>query len=74
MFTTIFNKLQTFEEHHQVLFSLIVVFGVILVSWGFEKILEEYIFPHRPFYGYVMAISIGLFMLWLTKHVILKVM
>lgn len=74
MFNTLFNKLQTFEEHHQVLFALIVVFGVILVSWGFEKILEEYIFPHRPFYGYVLAITIGLFLLWLTKHVILKVM
>lgn len=74
MFSAIVNKLQTFEEHHQVLFALIVVIGIVLVSWGIEKILEEYVFPQKPLHGYLLVIIIGLFLLWLTKHIILRVM
>lgn len=74
MFEKIFENLKEFEEHHQVFFALVVVLGVICFSWGVEKILEEYVFPHRPFYGYVFAISLGLFLLWLTKYILLEVM
>jgi hypothetical protein len=74
MFSKLFKKLDTFEEHHQVLFALVVVLGIILISWGVEKILEEHIFPHRPFYGYVVVIVAGLAVLWLAKHVVLHVM
>lgn len=74
MFITIFKKLDTFQEHHQVLFALMIVLGVVCISWGIEKILEEHIFPKKPFYGYIIAIAIGLFLLWLTKHVVLHIM
>lgn len=74
MFTKIFDKLSTFGEHHQMLFAGVVTLGVILVSWGVEKILEEFIFPHKPRYGYVLTVLIGLSLLWLTKHVILHVL
>lgn len=74
MFSRIIKKLDSFQDHHQVLFALIVVVSIIFISWGIEKILEEYIFPHKPFYGYVIAIGIGLFILLLAKHVILHVM
>lgn len=74
MFNTLFQKLQTLEEHHQVLFSLVVVLGIVLVSWGIEKILEEYIFPTKPLHGYFLVITFGLFLLWLTKHILLRVM
>lgn len=74
MFSNLFDKLMNFEEHHQVVFALIVAFGIICFSWGIENILEYYIFPKKPLYGYITAISVGLSILWLTKHVILKVM
>lgn len=74
MFSKLFKKLDTFEEHHQALFALVVILSIILISWGVEKILEEHIFPGKPFYGYVVVIVAGLFVLWFAKHVVLHVM
>lgn len=71
MFSKLADQLSTFAEHHQVLITLIVAFSVICISWGIEKILEEYIFPHKPLRGYVGTIVIGLMILWLTKYVVL---
>lgn len=74
MFEKLFVKLKDFEDHHQVLFALIVTFGIICFSWGVENILEKFIFPNKPVFGYITAILVGLFLLWLTKHIILHVM
>ncbi len=38
-----------------------------------EKVFEEYIFPHKPWYGYLLTIIIALLVLWITKHFILHV-
>lgn len=73
MFAELFQKLNEFEDHHQVLFALIVTLGIVCFSWGIEKLLEEYIFPKRPLYGYLIAIVMGLVLLGLCKHVILRV-
>jgi hypothetical protein len=73
MFKQFFAKLSTFGEHHQALTAFIITFAIICISWGIERILEEYVFPRKPLYGYLLAISGGLFLLWLTKHVILHV-
>lgn len=70
----LFDKMKDFEEHHQVMFALVVVFAIVCFSWGIENILESYLFPKNPIYGYILAILIGLFLLWLSKYVILQVM
>lgn len=72
MLTKLWDRLHTFQDHHQVLFALIVAFAVIAASWGLQKLLETYFFPTRPVYGYVLAIVLGLALLWLTKHVIMQ--
>ncbi|MBA3954361.1 hypothetical protein H0X48_03535 [Candidatus Dependentiae bacterium] len=74
MMVELFNKIKNFEEHHQVLFALVVVLGIVCFSWGVENILESYLFPRNPVCGYVVAIAFGLFLLWLSKYVILQVM
>lgn len=73
MFVKFFEKVNTFKDHHQAFIGLIIAIGVVCFSWGLERILEEYIFPKKPFYGYIISIFIGLTFLWLTKHVILNV-
>lgn len=74
MFVELFHKLKDLEEHHQVIFAILVVLGIVCFSWGIEKILEEYIFHKKPLCGYLCAIIIGLLLLWATKHILLKVM
>jgi hypothetical protein len=73
MFEELFKKLNDFEDHHQVLFALIVTLGIVCFSWGVEKLLDEYVFPQKPIYGYLIAIAFGLFLIWICKHVILRV-
>lgn len=73
MFSKIVEKINTFGDHHQTLFAVIIAFAIICCSWGVEKILEEYVFPHKPLYGYIATIMGGLLLLWLTKHFILHV-
>jgi hypothetical protein len=73
MLVEVFNKLKDFEEHHQVIFALVVVFAVVCFSWGIEKILE-YIFPEKALYNYIFVMLFGLLLLWLSKYVVLQVM
>ena len=73
MFKEIINKLSTLASHHQAITALIIAVSAVMISWGFEKILEIYFFPKRPLAGYVIAIAIGLLLLWLTQHFILHV-
>lgn len=73
MFSELFTKIGTFGEHHQTFIAILVTFCLICIAWAIEKIFEEYIFPHKPLYGYLGVLGLGLFILWLTKHVILHV-
>lgn len=73
MFSRVLDKVSEFADHHQAIFAVIVGFSVICLSWGVEKILENYLFPKKPVYGYVTAIITGLTLLWLTQHFILHV-
>ncbi len=72
MFNTLWQKLHTFQDHHQLLFAIIVAIGVITASWGIEKLLETYLFPRKPVYGYMVAVGGGVVLLWITKHFILQ--
>lgn len=73
MFTKVITKLNALGEHHQVIFTLIVAFCFICISWGIEKILDEHIFPHKPLRAYILIITIGLVILWLIQHLVLHV-
>lgn len=72
MFNTLWERLHTFQDHHQMLFGLIVTFAIISASWGLEKLFETYLFPRKPVYGYFFAVIVGLCLLWFTKHLILQ--
>ncbi len=71
MFNSLWQKLVTFQDHHQLLFGVVIAFSVISASWGIEKLFETYLFPRNPVYGYILAVALGGSLLWLTKHLIL---
>lgn len=70
MLHELWQKLHSFQDHHQILFALVAGFAVICTSWGLQKIFETFLFPSKP-YGYILAITLGLGLLWITKHVIM---
>ena len=74
MFNNIFEKVGAFEHHHQAIFAIVVAVGIVLFSWGIEKILEHYIFPRKPLAGYISMVVLGVFLLWMTKVVVLNLM
>lgn len=74
MFSELLDKLNSFQDHHQVFFAIFVMFGLVIFSWGIERILEEHIFIRKTKTNYLIAVSIGIIIMWLTKHIILKVM
>ncbi len=73
MFQKFFEKFSNFGEHHQTIIAALAALSFIIVAWGVEKILDEFILPHKPLHGYMAVVGCGLFMLWLIKHVVLRV-
>jgi hypothetical protein len=71
MFSTLLQKLTTFAYHHQAFVASLVTFSLICITWGSEKILERYLFPRSPLYGYLFAIGLGIILLWMIQHYIL---
>ncbi|HJM68776.1 MAG TPA: hypothetical protein QGF02_02400 [Candidatus Babeliales bacterium] len=74
MFKEIFSRVSELEHHYQAVFAVVVAIGVVLFSWGIEKLLEEYVFHHRPLFGYIFSVLFGVFLLWMTKVVVLNLM
>ena len=72
MFSSFFKKVGTFADHHQLLIGGIIFVSIVLVTWGIEKILEAYIFPRQRERDSIIAVTIGLALLWLIKHFTLK--
>lgn len=73
MFKKLFNKWNSLQEHHQTIFTLVVLISIICMSWSIEHILEDYIFPSRPLEGYLFIIAAAITLLLVTKHLILHV-
>lgn len=71
MFSKLFSKMSTFADHHQAIIAALVTLSVICVSWGFEKILENFVFHKKTFTGYFIVVCTGLLMLWLIQHYVL---
>lgn len=71
MFKELFTKINSFADHHQVIIGIIIGMSIICCTWGFENLLQHFLFPKKPLYGYIIAALGGLLMLWLTKHYIL---
>ena len=77
MLKQVFDKLTTLEDHHQLFFAALVLIAVVLFSWGIEKIVEDYVLPHRrhaPIVTYFSAILLGILIFMLTKGILLHVM
>lgn len=66
------DAFQSFASHHQFLIILMIISGMTLISWGIESILENHVFKNKPFYGYVIAITVGFLFLIFTKHFVLR--
>jgi hypothetical protein len=73
MFSELLEKINSFGEHHQAVIAIIITVCIISISWAIERIFDEFIFPHKPWYGYFLTIMIAVLMLWITKHFILHV-
>jgi len=73
MFEQLAAKLSELGHHHQILFTVIVAFSVICVSWAVERIFDHYVFTSKHLHGYLAVIIIALFLLWLTQHVVLHI-
>ncbi len=72
MFANFFQKMSTFADHHQLLIAGIIAFSVISLTWGVEKLLETYLYPNNPTRGYVVAVLLGITLLWVLKHYTLR--
>lgn len=73
MFAKLIQKIGTLADHHQILIAVLISFALICASWGTGRALDRYFLPHKPEYNYIIVIILALFILWLTKHVILHV-
>lgn len=73
MFSKLFDKIRTLADHHQAFIAIVIAVCVITFTWGVERLLEHYIFPKKSLRGYIIAIVVGLFILWLTRHFVLHV-
>lgn len=73
MFSGLTTKLIELGHHHQIVFTVIVAFSAMCISWAIERIFDHYVFTSKRLHGYVAVIIIALFLLWLTQHVILHV-
>lgn len=72
MFASFFQKMSTFADHHQLLIGGIIAVSIILVTWGIEKLLETYVFKKNRAMDYIIAVSVGLTLLWVIKHFTLR--
>lgn len=73
MFAKIIEKVNTFADHHQFFFALVVGLCVVCISWCIEQILDRYVFAQKKLLGYVVAIVVALILLWAIKHFVLHV-
>lgn len=72
-YSNLYEKLSSFGHQHQIIFGIIVAFVFILISWGIEKILDQYVFPNKSLKSYVCVVAAGLVVLWVVQHFILHV-
>jgi hypothetical protein len=73
MFAEFFEKISNYANHHQAIFASLIAISIICFTWGVEKILETYLFPSKPLYGYFAAIIASLAVLWFIHHFVLHV-
>ncbi|MGE0010186.1 MAG: hypothetical protein AB7F19_06650 [Candidatus Babeliales bacterium] len=72
MFRQLITRFHDLESHHQIIITVIVAFAAICVSWGIERLLEQYFFPNKPALRYLIAVIGGLLVLYLVKHFLLR--
>lgn len=71
MLVQFFQKLPYLKTHHQIIFSLIVFFGVSAVWWSGYVLFDEYFFPnHRSHFRIFLAAFLGIIILILTNEIV----
>lgn len=73
MLSKLLTKFMIVAEHHQVVAGAMITIAVVCFSWGLQNLLERFMLPKKPVYGYMIAIILGFVFLWITKHYILFV-
>ncbi len=64
----LFQKVGRMREKHQVIFSLVIFFALVLMWTGGQRLVETYFFPDSPLFGGITAIVIGLIILGSTHY------
>ena len=64
----IFGHFKKLKKIHQMLFSLVVFVGIILVWRGVSNIMNQYWFPDYPAFSNVSGIIVGLMILATTHY------
>ena len=69
----IFETFASLKKHHQVLFSLLILLGVVLVWRGMLNLINTYWFPNQLVLSNVTGMVIGVLILY-SSHKIMKML
>lgn len=69
----IFEHFISLKKHHQVIFSLLILLGVVLVWRGMLNLINKYWFPDQLVVSNLTGILIGIFILY-SSHKIMKML
>lgn len=69
----IFEHFILLKKHHQVMFSLLILLGVVLVWRGMLNLINMYWFPSQLLVSNATGILIGIFILY-GSHKIMKML
>ena len=69
----IFEHFVALKKHHQVIFSLLILLGVVLVWRGMLNFINTYWFPNQLIVSNATGILIGVLILY-SSHKIMKML
>ena len=64
----LFQKVARMKSHHQIIFSILIFFGLVAMWNGGEGLMERYFFPNNPLFGHIFSIALGLVILGSTHY------
>jgi len=68
-----YKKFPSLKTHHQLLFSLIIMSGMISLWRGIWGLLDLYLFPGQPNISAVISVILGIFVISVTHYTIDKI-
>jgi len=67
------SKFPELRKHHQLLFSLIILSGVICFWRGFWGLLDIILTPDNKLLSFILSLSVGIIILTITHYSIEKI-